>query len=132
MSSTEILNRFELSKTPCRIDILNTLLSSPSALSETELRKKLTYKYERSTVFRTIRSFLDTGIIHSVSCEGELQYAINPEKNKPHAHFKCSKCGQISCITTIRPGKISMPKGFISQNISMLIRGTCKQCNARK
>ena len=133
MKCIEILNRSGLTKTPCRVDVLNALTGSNTALSEQELRKKLTFDFDRTTVFRTIRSFVDAGIIHAISCGDIMRYAMNPGKRSAqHAHFTCKKCGGVSCISSVHPGRYNMPKGFTSHGIALMINGVCDHCNRAK
>ena len=53
-----LLEGNRLSRTPCRIEILKALRQADSALSEPEIREKIGEHFDRTTVYRTLRSIL--------------------------------------------------------------------------
>jgi Fur family transcriptional regulator, ferric uptake regulator len=129
-----LLGNKNLSRTPCRVEVLRALLDSGSALSETEIRNKLSYNFDRTTIYRTIRSFLDQDVIHGISLEGgEVRYAITQTREKHsghfHAHFYCDGCNNVYCLS--RPEFVPpvLPEGFSATSFDLLINGRCKECN---
>lgn len=129
----ELLQTHHLNKTPCRVDVLRALASSPSALSEKELKAKLTFDHDRSTLFRTIRKFLQTGIIHSVTIDGQdVRYAINlepaDESTHYHAHFYCGQCNSVVCLEDVSLQQPNIPKGFKAEEFNLVINGRCPDC----
>lgn len=129
-----LLGKKNLAKTPCRVEILRTLINSDSAMSEQELRQNMTHDYDRTTVYRTLRSFLTEGIIHSVAIEGnDVRYAItrNSECNAKdvHVHFHCNQCAGVFCLHPDIFTKPLLPKNFSAKNYDLVINGICNKCN---
>lgn len=130
-----LLEENNLSRTPCRVEILKTLSQAGSALSESEIRDKLGYNYDRTTVYRTLRNFLNQNVIHSISLEGgEVRYAMTPHKDKPHGshhvHFYCNQCSGVYCISHKPFDTPRLPAGFSPENFDLLVHGKCKNCTA--
>jgi Fur family transcriptional regulator, ferric uptake regulator len=130
----ELLDSKNLSRTPCRVEILQVLIDSSSALSEPEIREHLAYNYDRTTVYRTLRSFLSQNVIHSISVEGkEVRYAINPEDapghSHYHVHFSCNHCKGVFCISHEAFSIPSIPTQYLPLSYDLLIQGLCKNCN---
>jgi Fur family transcriptional regulator, ferric uptake regulator len=129
-----LLGEKNLSRTPCRVGVLKTLLESGSALSETEIRNKLSYGFDRTTIYRTLRSFLDQEVIHSIALEGgEVRYAITLNKQGItrhfHAHFFCGSCNNVYCLPKPEFTPPQMPEGFQASDYDLIINGRCKNCN---
>ena len=128
-----LLEQNNLSRTPCRVEILKTLKNAQSALSESEIREQLGYNYDRTTVYRTLRSFLSQDVIHSISLEGgEVRYALSEHKGTSHTHhvhFYCNHCSGVYCISHKEFNTPVLPEGFVPDNFDLLINGRCKKCN---
>jgi Fur family transcriptional regulator, ferric uptake regulator len=130
-----LLGDKNLSRTPCRVGVIRTLLESGSALSETEIRNKLAYNFDRTTIYRTIRSFLEQGVIHSIALEGgEIRYAIthNREEISPnfHAHFFCDGCNNVYCLPKPGFSPPVLPEGFVAGGYDLVINGQCSKCSS--
>jgi Fur family transcriptional regulator, ferric uptake regulator len=131
-----LLVKKNLAKTPCRIDILRVLINSDSALSEQEIRQKMTSGYDRTTVYRTIRNFLSLGIIHGVALEGhDVRYAITRssacKQENVHVHFHCNCCEGLYCLHAGQFQRPEVPERFIAENYDLVINGVCRKCNTR-
>ncbi len=129
-----MLTKKNLAKTPCRVEILRTLIGSDSAMSEQELRQKMTHDYDRTTVYRTLRNFLSLGIIHSVALEGnDIRYAITKSSecyaDDVHVHFHCSQCTGVFCLHADLFTKPELPEHFSAKNYDLIIDGICEKCN---
>ena len=132
--SDKVLRVFRLRSTPTRQDVLNLFLTRSHALSHSDIEKGVEEEYDRVTVYRTLKTFLDKGLIHKVlDDEGSLKYALCKEActsakhHHDHVHFKCNKCGQTSCLEVQIP-VVKLPKGFTAENLNLLIQGICKAC----
>jgi Fur family transcriptional regulator, ferric uptake regulator len=129
-----MLVKKNLAKTPCRVEILRTLISSDTAMSEQELRQKMTHDYDRTTVYRTLRNFLSLGIIHSVAIEGnDVRYAITKSSecntDDIHIHFHCNRCTGVYCLHADLFTKPVLPEKFSAKNYDLIINGVCEKCN---
>ena len=100
-NENDFLKEYDLRSTGCRKDVLKLFFSEPYALSQAFLEDNLHHQYDRVTIYRTLRSFLDAGFIHKVLDDaGVVKYALCSEDCEPehhhdsHVHFKCKKCGK--------------------------------------
>ncbi|HYG17690.1 MAG TPA: transcriptional repressor [Ohtaekwangia sp.] len=133
-TSARLLKTFRLRSTPSRQEILYLFLRKDHALSHSDIEKEIKNELDRVTVYRTLKTFLDKGLIHKVlDDEGSLKYALCNEAcsttghHHDHVHFKCVRCGQTSCLDVEIPA-IRLPKGYLHNEINLLIQGTCDRC----
>jgi Fur family ferric uptake transcriptional regulator len=133
--SGTLLRDFNLRATPNREEILHLFLLKNYALSHSDIEKEIDNSLDRVTVYRTLKTFLDKGLIHKVlDDEGSLKYALckeacnMAEHHHDHVHFKCTKCGQTSCLNVDVPA-IKLPKGYQAKEVNLLIQGVCERCN---
>ena len=129
-----LLEKNKLSRTPCRIEIIKALQKSGSALSEPEIREKISEQFDRTTVYRSLRSFLRQDVIHSITLDGgEVRYALSPKKevaySNHHVHFFCNDCNGVFCISHQAFVTPELPKGFEATNFDLLVHGKCRNCN---
>lgn len=124
-----------LSVTPCRLAILNFLTEHNSAVSSNNIENSIKENFDRVTIYRTLKSFLEIGIIHKIPDEdGVIKYALCKAQcpshvhEHSHAHFKCMVCSDTFCLETDIP-TITLPVGYLQQSASLLVNGVCKNCN---
>lgn len=135
-STTTILKDNKLRVTSCRRDVLATFLSRKVALSHSDLEEALKENFDRVTIYRTLKTFLDSDLIHKVLDDsGSTKYALcthsrsEPHHEHEHVHFKCEKCGKTNCIEEVSLPKIHLPAGYMSKEMSLLVVGICKECS---
>jgi Fur family ferric uptake transcriptional regulator len=131
----EILKKSQLRTTSSRSAVLDYFLDSDHALSHAMIEEKLEKNFDRVTIYRTLRTFLDKGIIHRVlDDEGSPKYALckdhceEHEHKHNHVHLKCKDCGNTICIDSVEIPIIELPKGFTYTEADLLLTGTCKDC----
>jgi Fur family transcriptional regulator, ferric uptake regulator len=132
--SETLLRSFKLRSTPNRQDILDLFLLRNYALSQSDIENEVHNHLDRVTVYRTLKTFLDRGLIHKVlDDEGSLKYALcseachAPVHHHDHVHFKCLRCGLTNCLNIIVP-PVRLPKGYRAQEVNVLIQGICERC----
>jgi len=132
----ELLVKYDLRLTESRIDVLKIFIRENYAITLQDIESALHHESDRVTVYRTLKTFIKTGLIHKVlNDEGNMKYALcsescNEEKHDhEHLHFKCMRCEQTSCIEDIKIPQINMPKGYVSIKSNILIHGICRACN---
>ena len=131
----DILKNNRLSITDSRKKILNLFLQGTGALAHGDIEKKVGEKFDRVTIYRTLQTFLDKGIIHSIpTTDNSIQYALCKEDcstghHDNHVHFICKTCGNTVCLDETVVPAVKLPKGFISSQIEMVVSGVCKDCN---
>src|SRR3954468_7203906 len=96
-ASNRLLKDFSLRSTPSRQEILLLFLNKEYALSHGDIEREISNTLDRVTVYRTLKTFLDKGLIHKVlDDEGSLKYALCKEAcsltdhHHNHVHFKCT------------------------------------------
>lgn len=132
--SFRILKDFKLRSTPSRAAILDAFLNHRYALSHGDLEKEIPASFDRVTVYRTLKTFLDRGLIHKVLDDaGGMKYALcndacsSAHHHHDHVHFKCTRCGQTNCLQVEIPA-IALPKGYQADDVNLLIQGVCVNC----
>ena len=132
------LTDFNLRPTACRIEVLKAFEGVGFALSQGDIELKLQAAFDRVTIYRTLKSFLEKGLIHKVlDDQGGAKYALCKDlchqgeqaHQHDHVHFKCSACGQTICLENVIIPKIQLPEKFLKQESNLLIQGICQSCN---
>ena len=131
----KLLKTHKLRTTSSRAAILSLFFNQHHALSYSDIEKEVSSSYDRVTVYRTLKSFLDKGVIHKVLDDsGSLKYALcndhcsTIEHHHDHVHFKCTKCGQTSCLDGVEVPTLKLPKGYKANEVDVLIQGICNKC----
>jgi Fur family transcriptional regulator, ferric uptake regulator len=131
----EILRRKHLSVTDSRKKILSLFLHTSDALAHGDIEKKAEEKFDRVTVYRTLQTFVEKGIIHTIpTADNSIRYALCKEceeghHHDEHVHFVCTNCGKTICLDDVVSPKIELPEGYIAQEVQVVINGVCKDCN---
>lgn len=133
-----LLRRNNLSITESRKKILSLFLSSPDALAHSDIERKAGEKFDRVTVYRTLQTFVEKGIIHTIpTAENGVLYALCKDCTEghhrdDHVHFVCTACNSTICLDDVVSPKIELPAGYIAQNVQVVINGICKSCNKNR
>lgn len=134
-SQDEILKDFRLRSTISRSAILDLFIHNDHALSYSDIEKEVAVAFDRVTVYRTLKTFLDKGVVHKVLDDGgSLKYALcndpcsTAEHHHDHVHFKCIKCGQTNCMEKVEVPSIKLPDGYQAREVNLLIQGLCNKC----
>ena len=129
-----ILKTHNLSVTDRRIDILDYMIRENRTISLKDLENEFD-KFDRVTLYRTIKSFTKNGLIHKVpNDDGHATYGLchntcHPDEHAhDHIHFKCNECLTIVCLEHEIP-KIEVP-GYLVEEANLILKGTCKSCSA--
>ena len=129
MESKQLLYNHKLSITEGRLNILNIFLDSKVGLCERDIQEKLDQKSDRATIYRTLKAFKETGIIHPVSAEGSATKYVLKKEPLEHLHFKCTKCEDITCLADNEISGYNLPEGYTKLESNFLIIGICDGCN---
>lgn len=132
----ELLKEHSLRLTQGRADVISIFLNRSVAISHGDIESDVDGKYDRVTIYRTLKSFLEKGLIHKVLDDaGATRYAlcndncseINHQHN--HIHFKCQVCDETTCLDHVHIPDVTLPGGFKMAESNYLITGTCDKCN---
>lgn len=131
-----LLKNNNLRPTECRKEVVGVFVAQQHAVSQPDLEVILN-QFDRVTLYRTLSTFLNKGIIHKVLDDtGLTKYALcaghctEHHHADEHVHFKCIKCENTVCIDTVSVPNITLPDGFTYLDSSFLVRGICKLCQA--
>lgn len=135
---SELLRRNNLSSTESRRKILSLFLNHADALGHSDIEKKAGEKFDRVTVYRTLQTFVEKGIIHSIpTSDNSVLYALCKDcteghHHDDHVHFVCSNCGTTICLDNIVSPRIDLPSGYQAENTQVVINGVCQKCGENK
>lgn len=131
----EILTAKGLKPTYQRILILDYLSGNMKKHLTTEhvyeaLSKK-TPTLSLTTVYNTLGSFLDAGLVTAITITGtEVRYELT---TTPHHHLLCKRCGRIIDVDIQCPNANRKNiKGYKIDEVHGYFKGICKSCLKRQ
>ncbi|MER3498259.1 MAG: Fur family transcriptional regulator [Chitinophagaceae bacterium] len=130
----EILRRNNLSVTDSRKKILNVFLSMQGAVAHRDIERKAGEKFDRVTVYRTLQTFVEKGIIHIIpTTDNSIRYAMckdctDGHHHDNHIHFICRNCGATLCLDDITNPVIHLPSYFSAEEVEVIVKGICRNC----
>ena len=135
---SELLNKHQLKKTGPRLSVLSILKSRQMATSQPELEAIIGKDVDRVTLYRTLNTFEQKGIIHKVlDLNGTANYALchsscNEQEHKDeHVHFNCTSCLQVYCLEALQIPHLVMPAGFMPHTVNFIVYGICEHCTEK-
>ncbi|HMJ46289.1 MAG TPA: transcriptional repressor [Ferruginibacter sp.] len=131
----DILRKNRLSITAGRKKILELFLDTEGALAHADIEKNTDAAFDRVTVYRTLQTFVDKGIIHQIpTTDNSILYALckhdceEGDHHDNHVHFICSNCNKTTCLDDVIVPAVKLPKGFKPIQSSMIVTGVCNDC----
>tara|TARA_R110000765_G_scaffold15774_2_gene45076 strand:- start:685 stop:1107 length:423 start_codon:yes stop_codon:yes gene_type:complete len=131
----QLLESKGIRPTAMRLMTYKRLAELEVAISLGDLEKDFKVS-ERSTLFRTIKTFEEKGIVHQIEDgTGVIKYALCEENcecelgNDLHLHFHCNNCNETVCLTEHKIPHISLPDGYITEDINLVVKGICEKCS---
>lgn len=131
-----ILKHHDLRITQVRLEVLKFFQANRNALTHSDLEHYFAKKFDRVTIYRTLTSFLDNGLLHKIPDDsGIAKYAlcqhegIEHTHDDHHVHFKCTKCEKIECLHSLEIPKLHLPRKYKMEHANLLIEGICAVCN---
>src|SRR5436189_2489477 len=131
----EILRRKHLSVTDSRKKILSLFLMTTDALAHGDIERKAGEKFDRVTVYRTLQTFVEKGIIHTIpTTDNSVRYALCKDNcagghhHDDHVHFICLQCGTTLCLEEVVVPEIKIRRGFSMNEIEVVVKGICLDC----
>lgn len=134
-NNLEILKKNGLSITDSRMKILELFCSNEGALAHADIEKNTDAAFDRATVYRTLQTFVDKGIIHQIpTTENGVLYALckhdcaQGNHHDNHVHFVCNNCEKTFCLDDVTVPEVKLPKGFTPSEAAMVVNGICGDC----
>ena len=135
VSITDMLRASKLSITDTRVKILELFMESEGALEHSSFEKLTGHSFDRVTIYRTLQTFLDKGLIHNIpTTDTSIRYALcksdcsEHHHQDHHIHFRCENCGTTICLDETSIPEIQLPLGYAAHNIDVVVSGVCKTC----
>lgn len=124
-----------LSLTENRKQILDLFIRAEGALSPADIEKRIPTQLDRVTVYRTLQTFMEQGIIHQIpTTDNILRYALckddcdSGHHHDNHVHFVCESCGNTTCLDNVEVPVVKLPRGYHTSHAAMIIHGSCDDC----
>jgi len=131
----ELLRKNQLSVTGSRKSILELFLATDGALAHADIEKQTGEQFDRVTVYRTLQSFMEKGIIHTIpTADNSIRYALCRDNctgghhHDNHVHFLCSRCSRTTCLDAVTIPDVKLPRGFKPIEKQMIVTGICGDC----
>ncbi len=119
--------------TPAKNAILNLLKDAGTALSQDMIEEKVKGEMDRVTIYRVLNSFCEDGITHRIVADnGKYYFALclscsDDAHSHDHFHFRCLTCETVECLD--EEVTVTLPQGYVMQNINSWVTGYCKNCS---
>lgn len=133
----DILKRNHLSNTDSRRAILEIFLNTSAAMAHQDIEKRTGEKFDRVTIYRTLQTFIEKGIVHTIPTEDNaVKYALCREEcseghhHDNHIHFVCDSCGNTTCLDETAIPSIRLPQGYRQEKVNVIVNGICKECKS--
>jgi Fur family ferric uptake transcriptional regulator len=130
------LKRNKLSVTESRRKILQLFLEQTGALAHGDIEKKAGEKFDRVTIYRTLQTFVDKGIIHTIpTADNSIRYALCKDEcseghhHDHHIHFICDICHKTYCLDDVVTPDIKLPRGYAANHVEVVVEGKCRNCS---
>lgn len=134
-NAEHILRQNKLRRTDVRMGVLKVFLNHEEALSHNDIEDQFD-QIDRITLYRTLRTFEEKGIIHKALDGSEKQkYALCAEEcsehdhQDEHPHFYCFRCNRTVCLSEVSLPEIKLPPGYRLQQAQVVLQGICEECN---
>lgn len=131
----ELLKKNHLSVTDSRVQILDLFYHAPGALAHADIEKKTSDKIDRVTIYRTLQTFEEKGMIHTIpTSDNSVKYALCKDHcaeghhHDNHVHFICNHCSKTICLEDVLVPEVKLPKGFAPLQSNMVVTGICNEC----
>jgi Fur family transcriptional regulator, ferric uptake regulator len=131
----EVLKQNKLSVTTARVKILELFLQKEVALTHADIEKGFGKEFDRVTIYRTLQSFVEAGLIHTIpSAKDSITYGLcinncsHGHHHDNHVHFVCNVCHNTLCIADVLIPKVTLPENFVMKDAQMIVQGVCGNC----
>ncbi len=134
-SIEQVLESHNIRVTAMRILIYKFLAEKQVAVTLSDIEDDFE-KSDRTTLYRTIKTFEEKGIVHQIDAGSSItKYALCEQgcnceiETDLHLHFHCHNCNETVCLTAHKIPQIKVPDGFVSENVNLVIKGICDKCS---
>lgn len=129
----DLLKRKGVRRTDFRLQVLEVFESNDAAVDLDTIESALG-DFDRITLYRTVKTFLEKGLIHEINLNGIRKYALcdrdcgqNHEHHHEHVHFRCRLCDEVYCVEIARMPTIDIPN-YEVEEMEIQLTGICENC----
>ena len=136
ISDEQTLDNAGIRVTAVRLLIWKTIKQNlPDAFSTSDLETLLP-TVDRSTLFRTIHTFVGAALLHEIDDGSGMQkYCVctcdDHKHHRGHVHLTCTKCHRTFCLTNVAIPSVPLPTGFAVEKSAYVVKGICSDCNVK-
>lgn len=132
-----VLKEKGLRITPFREKVLQLFMESETALSVQDIEVKLG-EFDRITLYRTIKSFTEKGVIHEIVMPGDIRKLALCQTecagghhihDHNHLHFHCKTCKEVYCLEIDEMPDFNINSYQVEQ-IEIQAQGICANCKS--
>lgn len=129
----DLLKNKGIRRTDFRIQVLEVFQDAKASIDMDTLENSLG-EFDRITLYRTIKTFLEKSLIHEINLSGVKKYALCDHEcgdhhvhHHEHVHFHCRICGEVYCVEVHELPKIHLPHYEIEE-MEIQLKGVCDKC----
>ena len=135
MTSKSVLKNKSIRLTPFRLAVLDVFQKHTNAIGLSDIENEIG-EHDRITLYRTLKTFTEKGIIHEIAMPGEEKKMAlcesdcevhNHDHQHEHIHFQCKECNEIYCVDVHPFPKVQL-KNFSIDSLEVLAKGLCGHC----
>lgn len=122
--------------TAMRLLVLDYFGRHQGAVTLLELEKHFHWA-DRTTLFRTLKTFEKKGLLHSIVEGMSTKYFICEEQcdenhhHDKHLHFHCLQCKETVCLTEVNFSEVQLPSDMKFETFRFLAEGYCSKCQTK-
>lgn len=129
------LSRRGYRRTPQRALILGILREHTGHLTASDIAdeaKRRMLPVDRSTVFRTVDTLAEAGLVRATRLGRSTYYELNRREPHDHHHLVCGTCGETFHVggTEVNAALRTEAEGigFVIEHADLVATGTCRAC----
>ncbi|WP_151895345.1 Fur family transcriptional regulator [Patiriisocius marinistellae] len=133
----QLLGEKNIRVTAMRLLVYKFLAEKKIAVALSDIENAFA-KADRTTLYRTVKTFEENGILHQIDDgTGITKYALcekgcNCEiETDLHLHFHCNNCNETVCLTEHKIPQIKVPNGFVAEDVNLVVKGICEKCSGQ-
>ena len=130
------LNKKGIRPTAMRLLALEVLSRQNTTISLSDLEKSFE-KSDRITLYRTLKTFQENGLVHSIDDgTGAPKYALCEDgcecdmAKDLHVHFHCRTCNETFCLPKYKIPEVELPEKFRAEEANLVVKGVCGKCSS--
>ena len=135
LKQKNIIPQYLISSTAIRAFTTATYFSTALDIDIADIEKQTAQAFDRVTVYRTLQTFVEKGIIHNIpTTDNSILYALCKHDceaghhHDNHVHFICDVCTKTICLDDVTIPEVKLPRGFKPKHAEMVVSGVCDDC----